>query len=247
MDFISIIGYITGAGLIYFGMSQGNLFSVFINAHGLVLVVGGTCAAVFVSTPGARLLLALKELKSVFFSGPDANYKGLIQELMRMSERRHKEGAGALLNYVPSVPDKFLALALSSAANRPDADHVAKVLEKAIRQSSALRLQAAAVFSNMGILSPLFGLLGTIIGIVGVLKDITNPAGIGSAMAIAMTTAFYGIFISAFFCTPIANKIKARAQEDRRRREFILAGITDVLSGAIPLEIENHLNAYLEG
>jgi chemotaxis protein MotA len=81
---------------------------------------------------------------------------------------------------------------------------------------------------------------------VGVLKDIANPKSVGPAMAISITTAFYGILVSALFCTPIAGKIRSKAQEATRVRRMILTGILDIVAGAIPVEVEQRLQPFIQ-
>lgn len=246
MDFNTWLGFALGGGLLWFAFAGSNLTGVFLNSHGIVLVFGGTVAAMMISTPANQMLLALRGLKEAFFptAHPDANE--IIATMTRMAEGMHRSGISSLQSYAPTKGDSFLSYAVTTALQKPDVEHVRRVLEAAIRQREVSSMKAAGVFQSTGALSPLYGLLGTIIGIVGVLKDIANPHAIGPAMAISITTAFYGILISAFFCTPIANKIKARAFEEKRMRELVLRGMVDIISKAIPMEVESHLRAYAQ-
>jgi chemotaxis protein MotA len=244
MDINTVAGYLLGAGLLWFAFSGGNLLAIFMNEHGILLVVGGTLSAVLVSNPPAQLMLALKGLKEAFFPSPQPDPKEMIAQMTQMAEQMHRGGLSSLQSHVKG--GGFLSFAVTTTLQKPDIEHIRKVLETAIRQKEQASMRAAGVFQATGTMSPLFGLLGTIIGIVGVLKDISNPHSIGPAMSIAMTTAFYGILISAAFCTPIANKIKARAQEEKRMRELVLRGMIDIVSKAIPMEVESHLRAFAQ-
>ena len=118
------------------------------------------------------------------------------------------------------------------------------MLENGIRQREATLNRAAGVFQTMAFLAPMFGLLGTVVGIVGVLKELSNPQAIGPAMAIALTTAFYGILAAALIANPIALRVRARAQEKRRAWEMIMEGVIGIVAGAVPLQIKRHLKAY---
>lgn len=244
MDLNTVVGFMLGLGLMGFALVEGGLLSTFINAHGILIVVGGTIAATLINTPMPQLMEALKALRGIFFPDPLPREADLIGELVRMSERMHRDGISSLQAHVAVKGDGFLTFAVRAAQEKQDSQHIRRVLEDAIRQRELALAKAAAVFQTMAAIAPMFGLLGTIIGIVGVLKDIANPQSIGPSMAVAITTAFYGILLSALFCTPIAGKIRARIQEERRRRELILVGMLDVLGGAIPLEVERHLEAF---
>ncbi|MBI4346657.1 MAG: MotA/TolQ/ExbB proton channel family protein [Elusimicrobia bacterium] len=245
MDWSTLIGIVVGGALLAFGLDRAVL-PVFLNAHGILLVLGGTAAAGLISTPPRLLVTALGALRHVLFPDALADPQSLSEDLVRLAERRHREGLGAFSGGRLSG-DAFLAFAIEAAQERPDAQHIRRVLEEAVRQRDKKLQRAAGVFQTAAALAPMFGLLGTIVGIVGVLKDISNPATIGPAMAVAVTTAFYGILVSALVCTPIASKIRARAQEERRLRELVLLGMVDILSGAIPLEVERHLQAFCDG
>ena len=97
----------------------------------------------------------------------------------------------------------------------------------------------------MGILSPMFGLLGTLMGIIGVLRQLSDPEGVGPAMAVAITSAFYGILFSNMICVPIAGKIRARIWLRVKLKSMILEGILEIMRGSVPLVVERRLQSYL--
>ncbi|MCX7641842.1 MAG: MotA/TolQ/ExbB proton channel family protein [Elusimicrobiales bacterium] len=98
----------------------------------------------------------------------------------------------------------------------------------------------------MAVLSPMFGLVGTLIGIIGVLKEISNPDMIGPAMSIAITSAFYGIFLSNMIFTPVANKIRTRAIMYLKFKAMILDGMLEIMKGTLGIMIERKLKSYIE-
>ena len=93
-------------------------------------------------------------------------------------------------------------------------------------------------------LAPMFGLLGTLIGIVSVLRDLANPASVGASMAVAMTTAFYGISLANIFCVPVAGKLRSRNIEELQAKTMVAEGIVMMLRGTVPLVIERKLRSY---
>ena len=89
------------------------------------------------------------------------------------------------------------------------------------------------------------GLLGPFIGIIGVLKDLANPESVGPAMAVAITSAFYGIFFANMICVPIAGKMRAKVWLEVRMKAMILEGVLEIMKGSMPLVIERRLQSYL--
>ena len=105
--------------------------------------------------------------------------------------------------------------------------------------------EIANVYRTMGILAPMFGLLGTLIGIISVLKQLSDPESVGPAMGVAITSAFYGILLANMVCVPIAGKIRARIWLRVKLKSMILEGILEIMKGSIPLVVERRLQAYL--
>ncbi len=243
---MGLLGAALGSFLIYITLENGGLLAVFLNEHGIVMVFGGTLAATMISTPADVLLLALRELRYVFFPPASPDPKKLTSELVSLTAEVRRDGLIALQRHTGSQGDDFLKFALEVALENGDPERLRKVLEDGIRQREGTLNRAAGVFQTIAFLSPMFGLLGTVMGIVGVLKELSNPQAIGPAMAIALTTAFYGILTAAFIANPIALRIRARAQEVHRHCELIMEGVVGIVAGAVPLQVERHLRAYAE-
>jgi len=93
--------------------------------------------------------------------------------------------------------------------------------------------------------APIFGLLGTLIGVVQVLKNLTDPESIGSSMAVAITTTFYGIFGANFLFSPAAGKLTALTEQEVLLKEVAIEGILSIQSGDIPTVVARKLHAYL--
>ena len=91
----------------------------------------------------------------------------------------------------------------------------------------------------------MFGLLGTLIGIIGVLSDISNAERVGPAMAVAITSAFYGIFLANMVCVPVAGKIRSRIWMEVRMKAMILDGVLEIMKGSIPIVVERRLQSYM--
>ena len=120
------------------------------------------------------------------------------------------KGLTALKEADPVIARGFLMRASLAALEYNDSNFVKQVMEQEINQAADETNEIANVYRTMSILMPMFGLLGTLIGIIGVLRDLSNPENVGPAMGVAITSAFYGIFMANMICVPIAGKIRAR-------------------------------------
>ena len=123
--------------------------------------------------------------------------------------------------------------------------YVQEVLEAELYCEMDHHNEIVNVYRTLSILFPMFGLIGTLIGIVDVLKQISNPEQVGPAMAVAITSAFYGISLANMFATPVAGKLRLKFLQEYLAKAVIVEGITEVLKGTVPVLVERRLEAYL--
>jgi len=246
MDLMTIIGI--GIPVLLFGVElvNGKTLPIFINAHGILLVVGGTLSVALVNTSMDQLTSAFVALKEVFFPRRLAKAREVIPEVVHLAEKARRDGITSLVPEDRITGDGFLTFAIRTALANQDSNYVRTVLEDAIRQTEIRHSKSAAIFQTAAATAPMFGLLGTLVGIVYVLKDIANPQAIGPSMAMAITTAFYGIALSCLF-TPIVGKLRMRSAQERQIKELVTVGMLDILAGMVPIEVERHLQAFLSG
>ncbi|MBI4052164.1 MAG: MotA/TolQ/ExbB proton channel family protein [Elusimicrobia bacterium] len=245
MDITSILGIAGAIFLIFLGRASGELTSAFLNWHGLLVVLGGTAVAMFLNTPGRYLWKSIGALLELLRSSPYSHPEGVIPALVSLAEGAQGRGISILKEADPNVAGGFLARASQLALEHNNADFVRQVLEQEINQESESENEVANVFRSMGILSPMFGLVGTLLGIVKVLKELANPEQVGPAMSVAITSAFYGILFANLICIPAAGKLRIRLVERIQTKALILEGILQIMAGEIPIVVERKLRSYL--
>ncbi|MFA5138033.1 MAG: MotA/TolQ/ExbB proton channel family protein [Elusimicrobiota bacterium] len=244
MDIATFLGGALAVGLMYFELTHDNLLGIFANQRAISLVFGGTLAAVLMSCRGGQLLRALGSLLQFVFPRSLPGEKDVIGWMTRLAEQTGRQGFNSM--QAPAEADAFLKFAVKAALEKPDERHLRQVLEDALLEEEKRHSDISGVFLTMASVAPLFGLLGTLMGMVGMLKGITNAKSIGPAMAVAITATFYGVGLAVLFATPVANKLKANSLRERRLHEIVTAGMLDIVGGAIPLEVERHLQAFME-
>ncbi len=247
MDIMTIGGLILGFILIYAGMVQsGKLtISLFFNYHALMIVIGGTLAATMINTPWHELKNGFKALKTLIFEPKLPSPKETVSKLVNLTQKARREGISSLKDEGSDFGDGFLGRAIKMVIDGLDVEFIKNALEKEIIETKERHKETANVFRTMAVLAPMFGLIGTLIGIVGVLKNLTNPIGIGSSMAVALTTAFYGILFANLLFLPASGKLRIKSLKEILLKEIIMEGVLAIKAGWIPLMVQRHLEGYL--
>lgn len=245
MDITTVIGVLGAVGLVAAGFAGNQISVSLLNLHGIVVVLGGTAVATLINTPLKFITRAVSELGSIFREKEEASPEKIIPVLVNLAEQTRMRGLSALKEADTSVAGGFLNRAATAALEYNDYKFVRQVLEQEINQGVDDMNEVANVYRTMGVMAPMFGLLGTLIGIIGVLKDLANPESVGPAMAVAITSAFYGIFFANMICVPIAGKMRAKVWMDVRMKSMILEGILEIMKGSVPLVVERRLQSYL--
>ncbi|MBU2575253.1 MAG: MotA/TolQ/ExbB proton channel family protein [Elusimicrobia bacterium] len=245
MDFSTILGLIALAALISLGIATDQITSSLVNLHGVGVVLGGTFVAMLINTPLKYLVKSVTELKSLMLDDETVHLQQALPVLVSLAEQCRMRGLSALRDADKNVANGFLARVADAALEYNDFNFVKQVMEQEINQAADDMNEVANVYRTMSILAPMFGLLGTLIGIIGVLKQLSDPENVGPAMGVAITSAFYGILLANMVCVPIAGKIRARIWLRVKLKSMILEGILEIMKGSIPLVVERRLQAYL--
>lgn len=214
MNVATVIGFV--AGIIILGTATffaTDSVAVFVNFPGLAIVLGGTLASTFICFP-------LKEVTRVFAifltalkreELPIGNY---IDEIVSIAREASAKGKIHLEKSLPGIENEFLQNALQMLVDGYSREEIKEILDTRIEQTYQQELSSAGIYRTMAKLSPAYGLIGTLIGLIGLMQ--TMQAGVGSLglhMAVALTTTLYGILLSNLLFLPIAVKVEKRIEE----------------------------------
>lgn len=245
MDIMSLLGVLLGAAVVIWGALSSGVGDKLINAHGIVIVLGGTLAATFLNTSYKRLLAGVKALGDIFAAPKTPTVEEAVRMLVGMAETAQKQGGiMALTSTDPAFAGGFLKRAVGVAMISAESRETRAILEEEIRRRRLDVQEDSNLYRTAGVLSPMFGLIGTLFGIIQTLSNISDPAAIGRSMAVAITSALFGIGFSNMFCVPVANKIRLRAMEETLVLQLILEGVIDIMAGKTPHLIDMHLRGY---
>lgn len=245
MDKGTLLGFVVTALVIGAGVFMGELSSSLINLHAVLVVMGGGLAAMLFNTPLDYMVKAVTELRYVMFTDESKTIRDIIPVMGQLAEQCRARGLMALKDADVKVADGFLARVATAALEYNDTGFVKQVTTKEINQYAEEMNEIANVYRTFGLLSPMFGLLGTLIGIISVLKQLSDPESVGPAMAVAISSAFYGIFFANMVCVPIAGKIRSRIWLNVKLYSMILDGVLEIMKGSMPMVVERRLQSYL--
>lgn len=244
MDLTTVLGIIGAVVLLWQGTVSGEINATLLNWHGLVVVLGGTGVALLLNTPGRYIVEAAKAVLTLIVTSPYKRPEDTIKIMVTVAEQAQGRGLAALRDVDTRAAGGFLSRAAQVALEHNDPEFVREVLENEVNQGGDHQNEVANVFRTASVMAPMFGLIGTLLGIVNVLKEIANPEAVGQAMAIAITSAFYGIMFANLLCVPAAGKLRIRSWEETITKAMVVEGILMVMNGVVPAVLERKLQAY---
>ncbi len=244
MDLATVGGLVVAFGLVLGAILMGGSIALFIDIPSVIMVIGGSLAALFINFPIAKAMGMMKVFqKALFFDADDPTE--VIDKMVNYAERARKEGMLALEEDSENEPDKFLAKGLRLAVDGTDPKLLARILETDISALEARHKEGRNLFEQWGAFAPAFGMIGTLVGLVQMLANLDDPSSIGAGMAVALLTTFYGAIIANMIALPIAGKLKTRSEEELHALEMIIEGIMSIQSGDSPRIVQEKLKSYL--
>jgi chemotaxis protein MotA len=243
MDLATIIGIISGIGLIVFAMQLGGSLMAFVNVAGLAIVVGGTIAATLVMQRLTVVIGAIKVgLKVLTYKMEPADK--IIESITALATIARKEGLLALEK--EEIANTFLEKGINMVVDGLSDKDVESVLRTEMNYMKQRHRRGQKVFKFLAATAPAFGMVGTLIGLVQMLMTMADPSSIGPAMAVALLTTLYGAIMAFLFFAPMAAKLESRTEEETSRLEMILAGLGGIMNGDNPRIIEQQLIGFLD-
>lgn len=244
MDKTSFAGLFIGLSVIIAGhlFEGGNLGSL-LQPTAFLIVIGGTLGAVMLQSPLAVFKEGMAMVKWVFFP-PAIQPDKLIADIVRWSNISRKEGLLALEAQIRAQRDPFFAKGLQLLADGAEPARLREVLEVEIGAQEARLKSAAKVWESAGGYSPTIGIIGAVMGLIHVMENLSDPAKLGSGIAVAFVATIYGVGAANLIFLPIAKKLMANIASVIILREMLLDGLTGIANGDNPRIIESRLQGY---
>ena len=245
MDILSISGVVLAilamlVGSVLKGAGLGALWS----PAAFVIVVLGTVAAILTQTPLATFKKAFAILPWVF-KPPNNNSTKLVAQVIEWSNIARKQGLLGLEAQIELQTDPFMKKGLQMLVDGLEPESIRHMLEIDLSTQESAEMAAAKVFEGAGIYSPTMGIIGAVLGLIAVMKNLEDPSKLGNGIAAAFTATIYGIGLANLFLLPMASKLKGVVNERVRSRELIIEGLLAIANGENPRNIEAKLAGFL--
>ena len=243
MDFATLLGILSSVGFVSFAVFSREGADIFWNPQGLFIVLGGSAGIVMIKFSFKQWLGAFAAAGSAFRSSTD-NPDELIAQMVELSGIARKDGMLALENV--EIEYGFLKQGVRMLIDGSSREVVSEVLYKDRQQFLDRQTWGTKVWSAWGEVAPAMGMVGTLIGLVQMLVDLSDPKAIGPAMAIALLTTLYGALIANVLAGPLAEKLDNYSTNEQNNCALILEGVIEIRKGTMnPRVLEDVLKSRL--
>ena len=245
MDIAAFIGIILGIGAIVGGnMIEGGNTAHLLQIAAALIVFGGTFGATLLSFSMRDILNAVKALGLVF-GGRSATPNEVIEDIMGILVKARKMGLIALESQIKSIENDFLRKGLNLVVDGMAPAMIKEILYQEVDTYEETMKKAAKVFESAGGFAPTIGILGAVLGLIQVMRNVTEPSKLGGGIAVAFVATIYGVGSANLIFIPIGKKIMNRLREEMFMKELIIEGVLGVESGVNPYFLKARLNAFL--
>lgn len=248
MDLATIIGIIFGLAMCLYGIIESAGVSTIVNSFwdlpSFIITFGGSISSLITSYTLKESSEALKGLKNAF-RDPKLNHGEVITQIINLSNVARKEGLLALEEVAGTLDDEFMKKGILLIVDGTEPELVRGILETELNNMDERHKKVASFYETWGSMGPAWGMIGTLIGLVNMLKNLNDFNAIGPNMAVALLTTLYGSLIANWFCIPIASKLKNINAKEYQMKEIIIEGLLSIQAGENPRVIEEKLKSFL--
>ena len=244
VDITTILGIFSGTALIFMAIFLGGGLETFISIRSLMITVGGTLAATFINYPLPEVLRLVTVTKKAFFN-KSLIPSEIISLLVRLAEKARRQGILSLEREMENIEDDFLKNAVQLAVDGTEPELIREILASEVSYLQERHKLGQSIFQSMAAYAPAFGMIGTLIGLIQMLRTLNDPASVGPGMAVALITTFYGALMANLVFLPMAGKLRTRSEQEVFIKELIIEGIISIQSGDNPRIVEDRLKVFL--
>ena len=245
LDLATIGGLILAIGGIIAGLlAEGGRIQDVAQITAAMIVIPGTLGAVMITTPVSVLRRAFRRLPELF-SYPASTSAALLEEILRYASKARKEGIVSLEQEADAAKDPFMRKAMNLAVDGTDIPQIRKIMDLEIALLEREGEAESRVFEAAGGYAPTIGIIGAVLGLIQVMKNLANIDEVGRGIAVAFVATIYGVGAANVFFLPAASKLRARSQTAVEARELILEGVISIAEGMHPKLIRSQLEAYV--
>lgn len=248
MDLATIIGLILCLGLMIFGIVTGKdgfaALNNFLDPQSAIITFGGAFAAALTSNKLKDFINGLKGIL-IAIKNTAGDQTEMIKKIIELSNVARKEGLLALEEAASNIDDEFMKKGILLIVDGTEPDLVRGILETELTCIEERHKKVAAVWDTLAAMGPAWGMIGTLIGLINMLKHLEDINAVGPNMSVALVTTMYGSMLANWIATPVSNKLKANNAEEVTLKEVMIEGLLSIQAGENPRVIEEKLKSFL--
>lgn len=243
IDIATIAGMLVGVSVVGLAIWSGSEIDIFINVPSILIVFGGTFAAILVKFPLEGVFVALPLGLKAAFMNDKTEPRDYIRAAMKLNKLARKDGVHTLEKSKISNP--FFRKGVQMVADGRELDYIRKILTQEMARAIEREELGARVFDSIGDAAPAFGMFGTLVGLVQMLAAMDDPSKIGPSMAVALITTLYGVLIANLLAIPIADKLANKSRQDKELRALVIECVFQIQLRTNPMEMMEILETFL--
>lgn len=244
MDFATLGGFIVAMLMIAVGAVLEHVqFGSMIGPSAFLIVVGGSVGATIMSHTAEELKM-FPRATMMAIKPPKLDYHGAIDFLVGLADKARRNGLLALQEDAENATHPLVKRGLTMAVDGSDPEQVQEALEAVVEMEKEEKMQAAAIWDTCGGYSPTIGILGTVMGLVTIMGNLSEPETLGGHIAVAFLATLYGVFFANLLFLPLGAKIKGAIKQEAKFSEMLIQGIIGLQSGENPRNMREKLSVY---
>ncbi len=249
MDITTILGILGGFGFIFYGIMDGGEIGNFINIPSITIVIGGTLCTVIASYPFSLLKTTVSHMPKLL-RNKEFQIESMLDELMEFAQIARQDGLLALEEKARELKAPFFKQGIMLVVDAMDAEQIRNILEAEVDSMDQRHADAIGMYEKAGAVAPAFGMVGTLVGLINMLNNMSLEAGsstsIGSDMAVALITTLYGSILANVIFMPIAKKLSVRNEEEIFYKVVLIEGIVGIQGGENPKTLKERLVSLMK-
>lgn len=248
MDLATVIGMVMCFGLVIMGIITGDqgvaALKNFVDVKSVLITLGGAFGATMMSNKMSDFTNGLKGIK-LAIKGTAYNQAEAIKKIIELSNVARKEGLLALEEAAEGLDDPFMKKGILLIVDGTEPDLVRAILETEITCVEDRHKKVAGFWDTLSAMGPAWGMVGTLVGLINMLQNMSDASALGPNMSVALITTLYGSMLANWICTPVANKLRANNAEEITLKEVMIEGLLSIQAGENPRVIEEKLKSFL--
>lgn len=249
VDIASIAGLLVCITLVLWAVIQGaggllGAYKAFVDLQSVLITIGGSFLSVMAMNNMKEYINGLKGFLLIF-KVPVINMAESIQKIIELSNTARKEGLLQLEEAASELNDDFMKKGILLIVDGTDPDLVRSIMETELISVEGRHKKVIKIWEDIGSMGPAWGMIGTLVGLVNMLQNMSDPSSIGPAMSVALLTTLYGSLIANWICAPVASKLKVNSEAEMMLKEIMIEGLLSIQAGENPRVIEEKLKSFL--